>query len=85
VVFLPESPWHLARQGKVQKAQQSLKTLYGGVPGYDIEREYSVMASEIDHANSVAIGEHKGARILEIFRGVNLVRLSRLAAGRTLR
>lgn len=36
-VFLPESPWWLASQGKVDKAAKVLKLCNGGVEGYDIQ------------------------------------------------
>jgi hypothetical protein len=36
MVFLPESPWHLARQKKVEQAKKSMKRIYGHVAGYDV-------------------------------------------------
>ncbi|GFZ43381.1 hypothetical protein JCM24511_01101 [Saitozyma sp. JCM 24511] len=73
MVFLPESPWHLARQKKVEQAKKSMKRIYGHVAGYDVEREFLVLATEIEHAEFIR-EEMQGHKIVEIFRGVNLRR-----------
>jgi len=41
IVFalLPETPWWLASQGKVDKAAKVLKLCNGGVEGYDIQEQ----------------------------------------------
>ncbi|RSH82919.1 hypothetical protein EHS25_005909 [Saitozyma podzolica] len=50
LVFLPESPVWLHKKGKVAEAHRSRQRLVGRVEGYDEEREYQVMAQEIQHS-----------------------------------
>ena len=46
-----------ARRGNAEKAKRSLRRLYGNVPSYDVEREYTQMASTIE----VERRDHGGA------------------------
>jgi MFS family permease len=39
LVFAPETPWFLARKGQEAKAKRALRTLYGNVSTYDVDRE----------------------------------------------
>ena len=37
--LVPESPWHYARKEKHDKGRKSMRTLYGGVDGFDVDHE----------------------------------------------
>lgn len=75
--FVPESPWFYARKGNKEAAIRSLKKLYGGVEGYDIEEEYGIIARTIEHENTNL--DFK-PRFRHVFQGLNLVRLSAVCA-----
>lgn len=38
-VLLPESPWFLVTQGKLEQAHENLTLVNGGVKGYDVDYE----------------------------------------------
>jgi hypothetical protein len=67
------------RQKKVEQAKKSMKRIDGHVAGYDVEREFLVLATEIEHAEFIR-EEMQGHKIVEIFRGVNLVSRNSLRA-----
>jgi SP family general alpha glucoside:H+ symporter-like MFS transporter len=68
--FVPESPWFHARRGNKEGAIKSLRQLYGGVEGYDLEEEYSIIARTIEHEKEFLA--HKPS-YMDVFRGINLV------------
>lgn len=74
-IWIPESPWHLVRKGQMDKAKHSLKMLFGGVEGYDIEEEVAIIARTIAHEQEVLV--HKPS-YADCFKGVNLVGLRML-------
>ncbi|CAK7228866.1 hypothetical protein SCUCBS95973_007026 [Sporothrix curviconia] len=74
-MFVPESPWFYARHGRRDAALAAMRKLYGGVPGYDFEAEYSIIARTIElervHLQEATRG---GPRYVDLFRGANLRR-----------
>jgi hypothetical protein len=69
-VFVPESPWHLARRGEKEKALKSMRQLYGNVDGYDFEEEYNIIAQTIKQEKETLEDEPK---FLHLVKGANLV------------
>ena len=67
---LPESPWYFARKGEKEKALNSMRRLYGGIPGYNFEEEYAIIANTIAHEADVLF---QAPSYKDVFRGVNLV------------
>lgn len=72
IVFIPESPWFYVRHGEREKAKRILQKLYSGIQGYDVEREYDVMAREVEEERARAAVK---TEYVEVFRGTNLKRL----------
>lgn len=70
-VFIPESPWFHARRGNEEKALKSLRQLFGGVEGYNIEEEYGIILRTIEHEKAVLAS---APSYLDVFRGKNLRR-----------
>ncbi|WRT68794.1 uncharacterized protein IL334_005774 [Kwoniella shivajii] len=70
---LPESPWHYARQGREDLTKKSLKRIYKGISGYDVDREYAVMVSEIEREKEVR-HTNKETSWKDILVGPNLKR-----------
>ncbi|MDN9015614.1 hypothetical protein Q0P45_14155, partial [Staphylococcus aureus] len=71
--FIVESPWYYARKGLDDHAKAALKKLNGGVDGYNIEHEYLVMKTELEHEQ--AQRRNVGASTYrEIFMGTNFKR-----------
>ncbi|TXT10555.1 hypothetical protein VHUM_02060 [Vanrija humicola] len=68
---LPESPWFHARRGNKEKAFKSMKMLYTGVEGYDLEEEYGIMLRTLEHEREMAA---KTIPWLAIFQGANMKR-----------
>jgi len=68
---LPESPWYSARKGEKEKALKSMRRLYGGIPGYNFEEEYAIIANTIAHEADVLV---QAPSYKDVFRGVNLRR-----------
>ncbi|CAK7221098.1 hypothetical protein SBRCBS47491_004412 [Sporothrix bragantina] len=54
VVLAPESPYYYANRGDHANAKRMLQRIHGRVPGYDVEREYAVMAAEVAHNARIA-------------------------------
>jgi SP family general alpha glucoside:H+ symporter-like MFS transporter len=71
-IWIPESPWYHARRGEKEAAIKSLKSLYGGVKGYDFEEEYSIIERTIIHEKAVLVHE---PTYMDCFRGVDRVRV----------
>ena len=73
ILVLPESPWYHARRGNQAAAYKSLKRLYGTVPGYDIEEEYSIILRTLEHEKVILESCH-GSKYRDLFMGDNLKR-----------
>ncbi|WOO81685.1 MFS transporter fmqE [Vanrija pseudolonga] len=71
--FIVESPWYYARKGLEDQAKAALKKLNGSVDGYNVEHEYLVMATELEHEQAqrrnIAASTYR-----EIFMGTNFKR-----------
>jgi sugar porter (SP) family MFS transporter len=79
LVFAPETPWFLARKGQEAKAKRALRTLYGNVSTYDVDREYLVIVAAIEAEKPVQPDGTNKARpewrqYLDCFKGTNLRR-----------
>lgn len=73
--FMPETPWFYVRRDNEVKAKQVMARIYRGVEGYDVDREYSVMAAEIERERQEK--QEKGWEVItaykDLFMGTNLV------------
>ena len=67
LVFAPESPWWLIRQGKLDQARKSLRKLYGNK--INLDTKLSAMQATVDQE----VLEKQGGW-LDCFRGVNRLR-----------
>lgn len=67
LIFAPESPWWLARQGRTEDAKKSLRKLYG--PNVDLDTKIAAMQITIDKE----LSEKRGTW-LDCFRGTHLIR-----------
>jgi SP family general alpha glucoside:H+ symporter-like MFS transporter len=67
--FAPESPWWLARKGKIEEAEQSLNRLSDGTAIDPKE-----MISEILHTQMIEIEIESGTSMFDCFRGIDLRR-----------
>lgn len=47
-VFLPKTPWWLARRGKIDQARKVLDRTYKGVPGNDSDRQMGIILASIE-------------------------------------
>lgn len=56
--------------GNKEKAMKAMRTLYGGVKGYNFEEEYGIIARTIEHEMEVLENQPK---YIDIFKGFNLV------------
>jgi MFS transporter, SP family, general alpha glucoside:H+ symporter len=72
--ILPETAWWSVSKDKIDKARKSLKFMYGGIQGYDIEEELAVMINTV-HQERMVRGELRKVSQWEIFRGTNGWRL----------
>ncbi|CEJ81535.1 Putative Glycoside hydrolase family 78 protein [[Torrubiella] hemipterigena] len=70
-VFIPESPWFHARHGNKEKAIRAMTQLYGGIPDFDFEEEYSIIERTIKHEKQML---QAGPGYLQVFKGLNLKR-----------
>jgi hypothetical protein len=73
LIWLPESPAWLYKKGREDKARRSLRRLIGNVEGYDWDREYAVMAQEIDASQALTEKASK-VGLVACFKGTNLRR-----------
>ncbi|KAJ1326182.1 MFS transporter SP family general alpha glucoside:H+ symporter [Microdochium nivale] len=69
-IILPESPAWCASVGKEAKAKKWLSVLHRGVEGYDVERQYAVIAAGIEHERAVA-AEQRRESWTAIFKGTD--------------
>jgi len=67
LIFAPESPWWLARQGRTEDAKDSLRKLYGST--VDLDAKVVAMQITIDQE----LSEKKGTW-LDCFRETNVLR-----------
>ncbi|KAL1891069.1 hypothetical protein Sste5346_007894 [Sporothrix stenoceras] len=72
--FVPESPWFHARYGRKDKAIAAMRTLYGGIPDYDYEAEYGIIAHTIALERAHLQEADREPRYIDVFRGTNLRR-----------
>lgn len=72
LLLIPETPRFYAQRGEHEKAKKVMKQIYGTVPDYDLEHEYSIILKEIEDGKVLADKE-KGVSVLDCFRGTNLV------------
>ncbi|EPS39421.1 hypothetical protein H072_6816 [Dactylellina haptotyla CBS 200.50] len=66
--FVPESPWYLVRQGRIEEATKSFERLWGG----KIDASAKVAAIQAVVAEEEKTGEK--ISLLDCFRGTNLIR-----------
>ena len=69
-LITPETPWFYVRQGNKEAAMKSMKRIYGGVEGYDLEEEYGIIARTIEHEKALLL-ESRQQSWIQIFRGLN--------------
>jgi MFS family permease len=67
LLFAPESPWWLTRQGRIEDAKKSLRKLYGST--VDLNTKITAMQITIDKELA-----EKKSTWLDCFRGTNLLR-----------
>ncbi|KAL2433720.1 Maltose permease MAL31 [Exophiala dermatitidis] len=68
--FMPESPWWLVRQGKMDQAEHSLRRL---MAEHEKPQAKNVLAM-IAHTNEIELETTKGSNYLDCFRGYDLRR-----------
>ncbi|KAL1407893.1 hypothetical protein Q8F55_007329 [Vanrija albida] len=71
--FIVESPWYYARKGLDEQAKVALKRLNGGVEGYNVEHEYLVMKTELEHEQAQRRNV-EASTYREIFMGTKIKR-----------
>lgn len=69
-LVLPESPAWAVSRDKPEKAKKSMRFIYRGVAGYNVDTQYEVLASTIAHERAVA-EENRSIKWYSIFKGVN--------------
>ena len=69
---VPESPRWLCEKGNHEKARKILTSINGGVQGYDVDREYSIIQREVDDGRRLNTA-NKQVNIWSCFRGTSLV------------
>lgn len=74
LLLIPETPRFYAQRGNHEKAKKVMKQIYGNVPNYDLEHEYSIILKEIEDGKVLA-NNQKGVTVMDCFRGTNLVSL----------
>lgn len=72
LLFIPETPRYHAQKGNHEKAKKIMKQIYGAVPNYDLEHEYSIILKEIEDGRVLA-NNREEVSVLDCFRGTNLV------------
>ena len=66
---IPESPWHLVRKGKLDKARRSLEKLYYG-SGENVDQHLA----RIQEITTLEMHNRESVSFFDIFRGSNLRR-----------
>lgn len=74
LLLIPETPRFLAQRGNHEKAKKVMMQIYGTVPDYNLEHEYSIILKEIEDGRVLA-ENGKELSVLDCFRGTNLVSL----------
>ncbi|PVH80840.1 hypothetical protein DL98DRAFT_626950 [Cadophora sp. DSE1049] len=72
-LFLPESPAWCATRGQVDRAKAALRTIYYGVPDFDVDHQYNLLVINIEHERAVA-EEQRSEKWYAIFKGNNGLR-----------
>ena len=72
-IWIPESPWFHVRRGNNEKAMKSLKSLFGGVKGYDFEEELAIIQNTVAHEREMLI---HAPTYMDCLRGLNLASLT---------
>ncbi|KAL0942058.1 MFS alpha-glucoside transporter [Colletotrichum truncatum] len=67
-LLIPESPAWCASRDKEERAKKSLKRLYRGVPGYDVDHQYNLLVLTVKHERQLAV-EQRQESWTAIFRG----------------
>lgn len=53
-LVLPESPAWLASKDKSEKAKKTMRFIYKGVEGFDVDQQYLVLEQTIAHEQAIA-------------------------------
>ncbi|KAF4334038.1 general substrate transporter [Fusarium beomiforme] len=61
MLYLPETPSWYASKGRHEEGKKALKRLVGNVPGYDVDREYSVIQYEMEESSALAKSGNENA------------------------
>lgn len=72
-ILIPESPAWCVNAGKDDRAKKELLKLNRGVPNFDLERQFQVLALAVEHERAVAV-EQRREKWYGIFQGVNGLR-----------
>lgn len=72
-IVLPESPAWLAAKGKEKSAKKQLLRINRGVPGYDVDRAYQLLAMTVEHEKALA-QEMRREKFYNVFRGTDGLR-----------
>ncbi|KAK6903354.1 hypothetical protein I203_106857 [Kwoniella mangroviensis CBS 8507] len=72
-IFLPESPMWCASRGLEERAKNTMRRIYRGVEGFDVDEQYQALALTIAHEKEVAMATGKD-KWYAIFQGHNLRR-----------
>ena len=73
IIFIPESPWFLARHDRKEDCIKVLKRLYGTVEGYDADEEYGIIQRTLAHERFM-LSQQSSASWKDLFTGRNLER-----------
>ncbi|GFZ44894.1 hypothetical protein JCM24511_02620 [Saitozyma sp. JCM 24511] len=72
VLFAPESPWWLVRQGRMEDAKAVIKRT--ARPGYYADNEVAGYAEYMRHADALDRADRAKGSFIDMFRGTNLRR-----------
>ncbi|GFN12035.1 putative MFS monosaccharide transporter (Hxt8) [Aspergillus tubingensis] len=74
ITFMPDSPRHLIRKGKVEQAQVQYKRIRRGVPADELQQEFAAMVAQIEYEKEREITSYKD--IFRLFRRRALVSIT---------